>query len=43
MILTADDVAMIDEVNSYSDDKNHLQNLMTKNRVACISEKKTKF
>ena len=30
---------MIDELNSNSDDKNLLQNWMTKNRVSCNSEK----
>ena len=39
LILYADDTAMIDELNSNSDDKNLLQNWMSENRVACNSEK----
>ena len=42
LILYADDTAMIDELNSNSDDKNLLQNWMSENRVAYNSEK-TKF
>ena len=40
LILYADDTAMIDELNSNSDDKNLVQNWMSENRVACNSEKK---
>ena len=40
LILYADDTAMIDEINSNSDDQSLWQNWMTKDRVACDSEKK---
>ena len=39
LILYADDTAMIDELNSNSDDKNLLQNWMSENRVAVILKK----